>query len=88
MNRTPDAMRQAFYSIYKVPVGRMALPPPTRWDDCHGLKRKNRVKLFLSLRAREGVAISWYCVRICTTSQEIATPTARNDIVIAHCASD
>ena len=35
--------------------------------------RRTRLRRLLSLRARQGVAISWYGVQIRTTHQEIAT---------------
>ena len=37
------------------------------------INRRTAFPLPLSLRGRQAVAISWYCVKICTMYQEIAT---------------
>ena len=37
------------------------------------INRRTGSPLPLSLRGRQAVAISWYCVKICTMYQEIAT---------------
>jgi len=77
------------------------MPPPTIFDNC--LSRPEEPGLItMSLRARKGapqgglscpfgaihlLAISWYGVQIRTVSQEIATPSARNDMVVGSCPS-
>jgi len=59
------------------------MPPPNTLVDCHGKfvpgTQQNTV---IARRAQPDVAISWHCVRIRTRFQEIATPSARNDMVV------
>ena len=49
------------------------MPPPSRLDNCHNITRRTIYNPALSLRAREGVAISCGYVQIRTLYQEIAT---------------
>ena len=62
------------------------MPPPTIFDNCLSGPEEPGL-ITMSLRARKGVAISWYGVQIRTVSQEIATPSVRNDMVVGSCPS-
>ncbi len=44
------------------PVGRMALPPPTRLDNFQGNSRRDSLKTRCHCEGQRPVAISWYPV--------------------------